>query len=978
MPEDVQLIAEVAPELLADRDGVAGHERSNALRSRLQATLEERREHGDTGEVRRLRAFDEGLLRAGQRAVRDLEAVHLYDFDAPTVRPLALPLRQAPDSRSFVLLDAGPRTEEITVFVTAGPATPDLLRLGLHQAHEHLVVDLASQHVQGSYGPRAAAVWQGTDPDRLVRDLATVAAGYPDARIRFVVDGDIGDALVRTALADNRMTAHREQFDGNDSGAVEISRRLPALPPAQEAFLVSALGSLGTSVPDSVPPRPVLPEVPTDPDVGDRAKTLWSNLFGDATAVDADNFEANWGTLSRDERWLLVAGAPAKLAEQQGVPARWRDRANRMLLAKRLEFLRAEDALGMLGDAGPGRDELNLLEDRVAALEAAARRAATMPGHPPVHVLSLGVHIPALGLVDNGRPRRMIAAWGDVDTASRIKVTVVGRLGSVSPADGMDAAADVFDPSGTQASVAYLAADGPGSAAGPEPVSGDELSRAAGRELLHDIDTTMHVQRHYRKLALGRSMAGLEVDALPAGRDVLQSAENQKATLSRDIDVEWGPPLGLEFDDDVVGYRSPDTDDLAPLDQELEGVSANCTTYVARSQHETWPDSELPEVPDAGIHGRSDTELAYLLQAGWHDEVFHNDQDGPTAHDKIDAILRDLGPGATAVVVDEYTHFDPNNPKQVGSHVHERYVAADGVTVLVRNWKHTPADPYAIEPPTATPDTEAPPTEGVRESTVIFRRGNGAATVEYGPDTAHAPGATRRTRIGREQPERGEVAALLAAARAGDDPAASRRLQEIFGRQIFPDVRAMTGSMQAVSLARGAVDDVFATAVQYNWNPPEGQDVRDWLLGIARKAVDRRIAERVRAAVLERVRADAGGNDSYAAAASELRAQVMVSASSVEVEHALNSSLRGSHREWLRQRYGLEATENAALSRAMKLGAGSSPEILDKAAARTGRRSLRGVSDLAARVVTGHSAIRAVEQAGVRALSCGGRGGLGR
>ncbi|OQS18174.1 hypothetical protein B0T44_21125, partial [Nocardia donostiensis] len=178
-------------------------------------------------------------------------------------------------------------------------------------------------------------------------------------------------------------------------------------------------------------------------------------------------------------------------------------------------------------------------------------------------------------------------------------------------------------------------------------------------------------------------------------------------------------------------------------------------------------------------------------------------------------------------------------------------------------------------------------------------------------------------------PGQREVAALLAAAQAADS-GASRRLQEVFGRQIFPAVLAMLGGRQAAPVAREAVDDVLATADLYNWAHPAEQSVREWLLDIARKAVQRRLIEGIRAGVLERVQA-VGGEDSSDATESGLRAQVVASARPALIEDALNLLSR-NHREWLRQVYGLRLSGQAAQSLAAKLGAGTALEGLDEAA----------------------------------------------
>lgn len=906
---ELELLGETHPELLADRGGMGRIELSAVWRALLRARRADLSGPGDTAEARRLDAFASVLDRAW-RATASFGVFEAEDsrgfvdddfgvfedgifgmsenraFRAPEVRPLALPLDQGRESRSFVLLDGGEDTGSITVFVTHGPSTPDTLRAALHRAHQNVAEDAATRQEDGTYNqPHTAVVWQGTDAARLARDLATLVDGYLDARITFVVDGSDGAELVHGALADERITEHSGKFESDDAGTVEVRRSPPPLPPAEEAFLADLWESDDSAEQAAlqarrdlvleVEPRPELPRLPEDPEtVRERAKQLWEALFGGNGVVDREIFLAKWDQLDWDNRRLLVAGVPEDLADQPGAPTRWRDRANRMLLARELSSLAAKRESASLSEAEAA--QLKLLHARRDDLAAAARIATTLPGHPHVYVLSLG-------LAGEDGTRRMALSFDDIDTTRRVHVRVAGRLRQGATSAAMESAAMCFVPQGNQAVLVYLGAD--------------NLDFIAGELLTADLVDRVRVQRHWRQKH-GIPMSSFEVVAQLGTEttDIVQAALGfWMKQDTRGASSQWDATGSTDPDGLVPepGELDISTHELPLLHHRLEGGPANCTTHIINSQRAAFPGLELPEPEDAGMAGRTAGQLTDSLRAGWHPESFVNEViDGLTADDRIAAVLRGMGPGATAVVVDEYDHFDRENPNKVGSHASEWYVDAAGA-VRVRNWvEHDAPDRDATE--IDLPYIVGRPKEGVLETFVIFRNGDGTPAQE----PATTPGARPRTRIGRRN---SGLLAQLQLARLGH-PAAFAKLREILGREVLRQVLgSLPDDRRWLALAQQVNRAAFDIADQRRWPVPAGNEVREWIQDIAEDVLAQKI-ENLRVAFRQEL-----GTRGIAESAAEYRTVAQLGVAGLRAGLAeLDTAQQEVLSRWLADPEGLE------------------------------------------------------------------------
>lgn len=421
-----------AAEFVAELDGVAESDRERALLQWFAAVLAEPR-----GRVDALRL-------AALRRSLDITTGVVEGFGL-RLHPMALPLRASSGSRTFLL--AGEQETlltEITVFVTDTPPTPEILRADALGTFERAIVQMLG-------APHAVGLWHGTDSGQLAGDLARLAMAYPGMTIRLAPASEDGaDArLIHEALEDEWLGDSAGRFEIGE-GEVTADPSVPEVPSSARI--------------DPVMPREqVLPQLLNDPDVADQAAALWHDMFGDATVVRATDLAPKWTALSREDRWLLARGLPWRIAEQPGIPARWRNRANRMILAQELAALEWELAVWEQdGDPDPQlRARWLQLKNRVMQLRGAEQMAAQLPGHPPVHVLSLGLGA-GPGTDGNFGTGEAVVTFGDVDIAERVKLTVGGQVDPDNEQQllrVLEHAGSIFVPG--QASVAYLSSFDP-------------------------------------------------------------------------------------------------------------------------------------------------------------------------------------------------------------------------------------------------------------------------------------------------------------------------------------------------------------------------------------------------------------------------------------------------------------------------------------------------------------------------------------
>jgi hypothetical protein len=233
----------------------------------------------------------------------------------------------------------------------------------------------------------------------VARDLTAAVAGWERAVFTVALpEGWSGEA------ADAARAGHARLVD-RGAGLLDRARRLAAvladaavtatlpLDAAHDARLAGALVAAGAVGPGAVG-APVDGPAPA-------AVALW------------------WTALGRDERDRLTVGRPDLVGALDGIPARDRDRANRLRLAAARRDGQAEEAaLERARDHASGFADLQDVEGRLAEVRArlgrlaAVDEAAARPGHG---LLALD---PTSG--------RAAVATGDIDHARHVGVFVPG------------------------------------------------------------------------------------------------------------------------------------------------------------------------------------------------------------------------------------------------------------------------------------------------------------------------------------------------------------------------------------------------------------------------------------------------------------------------------------------------------------------------------------------------------------------------
>jgi len=168
-----------------------------------------------------------------------------------------------------------------------------------------------------------------------------------------------------------------------------------------------------------------------------------------------------WSGLTAEQREWLLANHPERIGNLDGIPAQYRDRANRTVLAAtrtRLEQRRAE-LNAKEHRTGDEDDELDDLNDKLDGMDAIARRLDdTGAGKQRAYLL---------GFDTEGRGHAIVA-MGDPDTADNVVTYVPGtgtRLGSIGGdlgrADIMVDSARAADPSESTAAIVWVGYDAP-------------------------------------------------------------------------------------------------------------------------------------------------------------------------------------------------------------------------------------------------------------------------------------------------------------------------------------------------------------------------------------------------------------------------------------------------------------------------------------------------------------------------------------
>ncbi|WP_116050377.1 alpha/beta hydrolase [Amycolatopsis palatopharyngis] len=277
-----------------------------------------------------------------------------------------------------------------------------------------------------------------------------------------------------------------------------------------------------------------------------------------------------WASLSEAERRQILRAHPEWIGNLDGVPAKYRDEANRARLPMeraRLEAeaqrLREELDGNLFGGTFSGAD------DRLAEVEAkleSLNAIETVLSFPDRHLLNLDL--------SDSRAEAAIAN-GDVDTADHVSVFTPGFTSTVDGSmerydqnlnDLRLQTEDVLkttDPGATVATVTWIGYQAPQatleSVAGPgSTVLGEEAARAGAKELnsfLNGLDTARTADAHLT--ALGHSYGSLTTglalqDSSGVDDAVMFGSPGLGTGSTSDLRVPDGHVTSIEANEDMV------------------------------------------------------------------------------------------------------------------------------------------------------------------------------------------------------------------------------------------------------------------------------------------------------------------------------------------------------------------------------------------------------------------------------------------
>lgn len=256
------------------------------------------------------------------------------------------------------------------------------------------------------------------------------------------------------------------------------------------ADLVAACRAAAAAARDEAPPDGVPADDPADAAVGRLVATLAVDVVPGTGADGPARAARWWEALDTRSRWAVLAAAPGLVGRLDGLPARVRDRANRLALARDLATLRARSAAGALHAVE--RRRLRHAEAAHEALARARSRADPRGGSPAVALL--WDYAPAAHRGDGA----VAVSLGDLDAADHVAVLVpgLGTDAAAAPARAADAWRLVAAARGATddsvAAVAWIGYDAPSRWAGGDldawRVVDQRLARDGGAELARDLD----------------------------------------------------------------------------------------------------------------------------------------------------------------------------------------------------------------------------------------------------------------------------------------------------------------------------------------------------------------------------------------------------------------------------------------------------------------------------------------------------------
>lgn len=395
-----------------------------------------------------------------------------------------------------------------------------------------------------------------------------------------------GIVELKTAIADAEDLATRYGIRIGDDGSLSWEAD-PHMPPEEQESMRQARAQLSTVDIPAIMERAELIDAALAADMA-RAQRPLIRLDADGHQVDRlqppkgaspDEINAWWEGLSDDERAELISTNPSLVGTTDGIPAEFRDQANRTLLDDKYRWLESErsrlqaqhDGLSGRGTAGARlrlKKEIEAINGKLKGIETIekwlAKGDAAADDSDRHYLLQ----------IQHSGDGQAIVARGNPDTADNVTTYIPGTGAELSKIDGdlgrsdlMQEVAEESNPSKATSVITYLGYDAP-----------DGLSNATQQSYAHeakrDLDSfqdglrATHQGAPSNNTVLGHSY-GSVVAAIGAHETGL-AVDNVVMVASPGGVYDHASELGVDnvyatiADQDPVDnqpFHGPDTDD---------------------------------------------------------------------------------------------------------------------------------------------------------------------------------------------------------------------------------------------------------------------------------------------------------------------------------------------------------------------------------------------------------------------------------
>lgn len=315
--------------------------------------------------------------------------------------------------------------------------------------------------------------WQGKDADAACAHMTTLRNALLHSSDQFraaaAVLGSHANVMVgvKSQLNNAVLTAQANGFAVQPNGALSMPgargnvRLAPAKAQVWQRLATGIARAVDAASASDERTRAALAALAPPPGVAADPATIAAASAIPVPGTDPARVAGWWNGLDQHTREGLLFAHPELIGGLDGVPAQFRDRANRATLAGVRAGL--QNQVRAIDDVTPreraaAQGRLDALNARLTGVNAIETRLAGAPGHPPAFLLGLDTE-------GNGHA---VVAVGDPDHADNVLTYVPGTFsnlsevgGEISRADAMGTSARTADPSAQTSTIAWVGYDAP-------------------------------------------------------------------------------------------------------------------------------------------------------------------------------------------------------------------------------------------------------------------------------------------------------------------------------------------------------------------------------------------------------------------------------------------------------------------------------------------------------------------------------------